>query len=446
MIHKRLLFVLFAISLVIAATVTMAADRPHPAGGGVIYPTCTSSLPCIEYDNNSTGPGIRGISAAGNGLAGSTKNHSTSSVNGRAGLIGNDIGTGSFNSGVHGLSVSGTGVSGLSTSGAGVLGQTTTGNGVSGSGLNGVVGTGASFSTAVGVEGNNGNAFGSGGLAGVEGTNNMTSTAIRANGFGGLLFDGNNSHSVDVFMVDDAGNLRLTGVAGIDSLPSIGTSLTIGYSTHPNYGIQAFGSVEGVIGEGNTVGIEGFSDSPSATAVRAIGGGGFVFEGLGAARVDIFTVDDGGNVRAHSFTSDLASTTGQRLVSYAPQASQPVIEDFGEAELTNGSAYVHLESRFASTMAEGGYLVFITPEGDNRGLYVTQKSATGFAVRESQGGHSTVAFSYRIVAKPLGNGSPRLPVEIQRRVAKPISPRASNLSAPAPHVTKYKSFSVVPST
>jgi hypothetical protein len=81
---------------------------------------------------------------------------------------------------------------------------------------------------------------------------------------------------------------------------------------------------------------------------------------------------------------------------------------------------VHLESRFATTKAPGvNYLVFITPEGDNRGLYVTQKSAVGFAVRESQGGHSTLAFSYRIVAKPFENDSPRLPNYAPRREPLP---------------------------
>src|ERR1700737_1436206 len=139
MTMKRLRFLLFAIPVCLISVLIFGAQRSHPANvGGVIDPTCSSSLPCIEYDNNSTGPGIRGISVAGNGLAGSTKNHSTSSANGRAGLIGNDIGSGSFNSGVHGLSVSGTGVSGLSTSGIGVSGTTSNGVGVQGVSSNSV--------------------------------------------------------------------------------------------------------------------------------------------------------------------------------------------------------------------------------------------------------------------------------------------------------------------
>jgi hypothetical protein len=53
-------------------------------------------------------------------------------------------------------------------------------------------------------------------------------------------------------------------------------------------------------------------------------------------------------------------------------------------------------------------MVFITPEGDSRGVYVTAKTSLGFTVRENQGGQSTLAFSYRIVAKPYGEHPARL--------------------------------------
>jgi hypothetical protein len=70
---------------------------------------------------------------------------------------------------------------------------------------------------------------------------------------------------------------------------------------------------------------------------------------------------------------------------------------------------VRIDPAFANTMDKSAtYLVFITPKGDNRGLYVTNESATGFEVRESQGGRSTLAFDYRIVAKPFGEHPTRL--------------------------------------
>ncbi|HEX3456733.1 MAG TPA: hypothetical protein VHR97_02155 [Candidatus Baltobacteraceae bacterium] len=45
-------------------------------------------------------------------------------------------------------------------------------------------------------------------------------------------------------------------------------------------------------------------------------------------------------------------------------------------------------------------------------LYVAQKFARGFTVRESQGGRSSILFDYRIVARRAGSSEARLP-EIQ---------------------------------
>jgi hypothetical protein len=87
------------------------------------------------------------------------------------------------------------------------------------------------------------------------------------------------------------------------------------------------------------------------------------------------------------------------------------MEDVGEAQLVNGQAVVPLERTFASTIdTSRPYLVFITPEGDSRGLYVSTRSLAGFVVRESMNGHSNVAFQYRIVAHPYEDASARLPV------------------------------------
>jgi hypothetical protein len=79
----------------------------------------------------------------------------------------------------------------------------------------------------------------------------------------------------------------------------------------------------------------------------------------------------------------------------------PTVEDFGEAQLTSGHAYVRIDPAFADTMDQrSNYLVFITPEDDADALFVSQKSGSGFAVTESRGGRESIAFQYRIVAKP----------------------------------------------
>jgi hypothetical protein len=91
----------------------------------------------------------------------------------------------------------------------------------------------------------------------------------------------------------------------------------------------------------------------------------------------------------------------QTVRTYTPQQTSRTVEDFGEGHMVNGQGYVTLGTTFASTISRTTpYLVFITPEGDSHGLFVTGKSLTGFAVHDSMGGHSTLAFQYRILAHP----------------------------------------------
>lgn len=54
----------------------------------------------------------------------------------------------------------------------------------------------------------------------------------------------------------------------------------------------------------------------------------------------------------------------------------------------------------------GRYLVFITPQDNSRHPYVTHKTSAGFAVMEADNGRDSVAFDYRIVAKPYHTAAP----------------------------------------
>jgi hypothetical protein len=76
---------------------------------------------------------------------------------------------------------------------------------------------------------------------------------------------------------------------------------------------------------------------------------------------------------------------------------------------------VRLEPIFAQTInAELDYHVFLTPNGDCKGLYVTNKTAGGFEVRELGRGTANVAFDYRIMARRKGYETVRLQDQTQR--------------------------------
>ena len=91
---------------------------------------------------------------------------------------------------------------------------------------------------------------------------------------------------------------------------------------------------------------------------------------------------------------------GKRSVALSAIES-PVnwFEDAGSARLVNGRAVVALDPDFVQTVnTDRDYKVFPVPNGDCKGLYVTNKTLTSFEVRELGGGTSSVAFDYRIMA------------------------------------------------
>jgi hypothetical protein len=117
-----------------------------------------------------------------------------------------------------------------------------------------------------------------------------------------------------------------------------------------------------------------------------------------------------GNLPASGTKSAVVALPDDRVVElYAMESPELWFEDFGNGQLREGVAEVTLDPTFVrAANAEPGYHVFLTPNGDCQGLYVAQKTATGFQVRELRGGKSSVGFDYRIVAKRRGYESLRM--------------------------------------
>jgi hypothetical protein len=153
----------------------------------------------------------------------------------------------------------------------------------------------------------------------------------------------------------------------------------------------------------------------------------YIFEGFNASTNGLCTIDynatlacTGGavvkNVRTRHRTS-----SGEHVLAYASESATATIEDVGTARMVAGVANVQIDPAFASVMDRKWYYVFLTPLGDTRGLYVSMKTASGFQVRENEGGRSRVEFDYRIVAHPLDAKDDRLPIAPAPRRPKDMS-------------------------
>ncbi len=112
-------------------------------------------------------------------------------------------------------------------------------------------------------------------------------------------------------------------------------------------------------------------------------------------------IDTGGNLDCFGSSEAVVSTDGGARMVAMSAIGSPMnwFEDAGSAQLVNGAAVVNLDRDFIQTAnTETDYKVFPVPNGDCKGLYVTNKTATSFEVRELGGGTSSVAFDYRIMA------------------------------------------------
>jgi hypothetical protein len=314
----------------------------------------------------------------------------------------------------------------------------------------GVEGVGVyGFGEGFGVMGN-----GSRGLAGVFGENNRGRAgvigAVMRGGtgvVGASLSSIGNPLATFAELPGPARGGSGTGVRGISGAgygvlaESEDNAAIVGRSTNSAgvWGVVQGGGY-GVLGEGldnagvvgrsaGSVGVWGQGDRGILGSVNRESPGGFAGHFVGPVVIDGTLAVTGvkGAVVQHA--------DGSHRLLCAIESPESWFEDFGEAALENGRAEVALAPDFAAlvTVEKGTYHVFLTPYGETNGLYVVDRTAAGFRVREQQGGRSSAPFAYRVVAK-------RADVLNDRLAKFTLPPALSELTPP----TRYTEGNALP--
>jgi hypothetical protein len=92
------------------------------------------------------------------------------------------------------------------------------------------------------------------------------------------------------------------------------------------------------------------------------------------------------------------------IVFKCVESPKVTVEDWGIAELKNGKAFIGLSEEFVALMSDKAeYAVFLTPEGECNGLYVSKKEFYGFEVKELNNGKSNIRFSWHVKAIRIGD-------------------------------------------
>jgi len=398
-------------------------------------------------------------------LTGGNLNASESQVLGQTGFF-RSSNAGSILQGTSTNSSSGFGVTGVAegTSGVGVEGSGVTG--VEGLALNngtGVLGEGGTFGTGVrGVGATGVFAFSSttsGSATANEGVLNTTTAGSAAvlglaQGSSGATFGvegvnfSNSDFAAAVSGLADGDQNLTFGVTG-QSESQIGVGV-IGFGTSPSNtaaffrGCCAFG-VWGDTGSTNpdSAALMGTADtaramflqnnSTSTTAVindtvNQHGVAILSVNGVAFGQFCNFNTDGVEFCSGGQSTVVPVGNSQHQVALHAVESPQNWFEDFGSGRLESGVGRIALEPTFAETVNTGSdYHVFLTPEGECRGLYVSNKSASGFEVHELGGGQSNVAFAYRIVALRRGYENARL--EDQTAMVTAMKTNISKLAA-----------------
>jgi hypothetical protein len=165
--------------------------------------------------------------------------------------------------------------------------------------------------------------------------------------------------------------------------------------------ISNTGMGEGVVGNGISFGTTGYATAPLSNDrwggyfdyLNSVSGWQYV--GGRAGGVDYAHYGGGAKL------TGVKDNQGQMRGLACVEATEILFQDYGTGQLVNGRIHIELDPLFAQFVLideTHPLKVFIQLEGDCKGVYVTNKTATGFDVVELGGGNSNVSFSWNVIA------------------------------------------------
>jgi len=388
---KKLLIVPLVASVALSAGVLVFEPARAQAVAILAAVTCTSSQPCATWQNKGTGAAIQ-ATAVGDSIEG------ISSGSGKSGVFGETVSKSGYgvhgtNSAKGGIAVYGTGGAGTGVEGAttgdplsnGVFGSATSGRAVYGQASSGT-GVYASTSSGPGVQ-----TYSVTGQALYAQTSSVRASTLEADNYGQTvasdIYGGDGEY---IFSANGNGAL-LTNGGSSDSGVVAATQ-----GDNYKYGAIIGGKVNGLLAvdgdglDGHPLQVSSWTSTGDITGYFNVNGEG--------------DIEYSGRVLTIARTRD-----GANVTAFETKATQASVEDSGTAHLVAGSAFVPLDPAFARAIdLRSPYRVFLTPEGDTRGLYIAEKTPTGFRVRETQGGRGSFAFDYRILGSAVGAKGERM--------------------------------------
>ncbi len=340
----------------------VVADNTNTTGTGLVAAGNNSALNSLTSGSAGafTGTGIGIVSYA----------TTVSSGNGIV-AAGNNVGATSMAAGSGGTFISNNiGAAGIAptATGNGIYGENTT---AAGTGIgNGVLGF-TNQSNGAGVWGQNSNAGGSAMTA--------FNTAAAGTGAGlGLLARTSQSGGTGV----TASNLNTNGTGMAGAGNNIGP-----VAPTTGAGGSFIGNTEGIFAKFNTGGVgQGIQIQDNFGAAWQVGSwSGTVYNKIAGTGAVATVVKD---------------LNGNNVTLYCPETPEILFQDYGQSKLIKGKVHITLDPILAKNIIineKHPLRVYVQLEGNCKGVYVSNKTTTGFDVVELDGGVSNTPFQYTII-------------------------------------------------
>ncbi len=287
------------------------------------------------------------------------------------------------------------------------------------------------------------------GAANINGTTNFVVKFTGAtSGGNSQIFD--NGTNIGIGTAAPALPIQAVGASALRYMQVQNSNAAGGALWAFNTAAAGVGTGGGVLGSTaqaspNAAGLWGQNQSANGTGVIGLGNNGTAFSlngGSGAAFTgtltglfakntslgvsqSIYTENDANPVRVNywdggvqfkingvgTVSTIVGDGKGGKVTLHAPESPEIYFTDYGEGKLVNGKAHIDIDPLFARNVTinkKHPLRVYIQLEGDSNGVFVTNKSSTGFDVVELAGGDSDAAFQWNIVCnradEDLGNG------------------------------------------
>jgi len=255
-----------------------------------------------------------------------------------------------------------------------------------------------------------------------------------------------------------------TSTSSGDVLAAYGTYAVNGYSTAAN-GSGVYANSTNATGFGmwgtnsNTsgTGVTGAGNNQSATTLTTGQGGAFSGSGTGvyakastASNAQAAYFDQAGNVTRVGYNNGttqykiqgtgtvstiVQDPAGQWRTMFCAESPEYYFTDYGQGKLMNGRAHINLDPVLGQNIIiseEHPLRVFVQLEGECKGVYVTNKTSSGFDVVELNGGSSNTSFQWNIVCNVADQKLPNGRVsEFSDVRFQPVAPNLETIEIPA---------------